>query len=206
MVPSHASIHRGSLVSIVLKADQGTGRQVTGQVSDLLTRGNHPRGVKVRLLDGRVGRVQSLVMPSDAFNTTGQGQGQGRGYSSGGGGGGGYGQVPAPYTGGYDPRPPQQDSSSWSAQTQTGYGGQDGFRGHGNEGERFIDPSERSEQVEYLQSYEDARPPTQEERDRATLQRDFPSLDGSLVAAIYTDNEGNLSACRELLQAIGADP
>lgn len=34
---------------------------MTGIVADLLTRGDHPRGVKVRLRDGRVGRVQALV-------------------------------------------------------------------------------------------------------------------------------------------------
>jgi uncharacterized repeat protein (TIGR03833 family) len=48
-------------VSIVLKEDQPTGHQVKGIVAELLTRGDHPRGVKVRLRDGRVGRVQKLV-------------------------------------------------------------------------------------------------------------------------------------------------
>ncbi|KYG46897.1 hypothetical protein M433DRAFT_133468 [Acidomyces richmondensis BFW] len=51
----------GATVSIVLKADQLTGRQVQGEVQDVLTRGNHPRGIKVRLKDGRVGRVQKIV-------------------------------------------------------------------------------------------------------------------------------------------------
>ncbi|KAJ5350820.1 hypothetical protein N7541_008547, partial [Penicillium brevicompactum] len=50
----------GTSVNIILKADQPTGRTVSGTVSDLLTRGDHPRGVKVRLTDGRVGRVQSI--------------------------------------------------------------------------------------------------------------------------------------------------
>jgi uncharacterized repeat protein (TIGR03833 family) len=54
----------GALVNIVLKADQPTGRTVQGAVSQLLTRGNHPRGIKVRLTDGRVGRVQSMVAGS----------------------------------------------------------------------------------------------------------------------------------------------
>lgn len=48
-------------VSIVLKVDQPTGRQVQGIVGDVLTSGNHPRGIKVRLQDGRVGRVQQIV-------------------------------------------------------------------------------------------------------------------------------------------------
>jgi uncharacterized repeat protein (TIGR03833 family) len=60
-VPPYVAIHPGSGVSIILKADQPTGHQVYGIVADLLTRGDHPRGVKVRLRDGRVGRVQRLV-------------------------------------------------------------------------------------------------------------------------------------------------
>lgn len=59
-VPPSRSINPGTSVNIVLKADQPTGRTVSGTVSELLTRGDHPRGVKVRLNDGRVGRVQSL--------------------------------------------------------------------------------------------------------------------------------------------------
>jgi uncharacterized repeat protein (TIGR03833 family) len=46
---------------MVLKEDQPTGREVQGVVSELLTRGNHPRGIKVRLADGRVGRVQRMM-------------------------------------------------------------------------------------------------------------------------------------------------
>jgi uncharacterized repeat protein (TIGR03833 family) len=49
----------------VLKQDQPTGHQVCGIVADLLTRGDHPRGVKVRLRDGRVGRVQKIVSESE---------------------------------------------------------------------------------------------------------------------------------------------
>lgn len=64
-VPPFAAIRPGGGVSIVLKEDQPTGHQVSGIVSDLLTRGDHPRGVKVRLRDGRVGRVQALVSELD---------------------------------------------------------------------------------------------------------------------------------------------
>ncbi|GJC78185.1 uncharacterized protein ColLi_01023 [Colletotrichum liriopes] len=60
-VPTIATVVRGASVNIVLKADQPTGRTVSGTVQDVLTRGNHPRGIKVRLTDGRVGRVQSHV-------------------------------------------------------------------------------------------------------------------------------------------------
>lgn len=60
-VPARRAIRIGSTVSIVLKQDQPTGRQVQGTVAEVLTRGDHPRGVKVRLSDGRVGRVQSVL-------------------------------------------------------------------------------------------------------------------------------------------------
>ncbi|KAF2850120.1 hypothetical protein T440DRAFT_397806 [Plenodomus tracheiphilus IPT5] len=64
-VPPHRSIHPSTPVSIILKADQATGHRVHGIVADLLTRGDHPRGVKVRLRDGRVGRVQALISEAE---------------------------------------------------------------------------------------------------------------------------------------------
>ncbi|UPX12861.1 uncharacterized protein EKO05_0003396 [Ascochyta rabiei] len=64
-VPPIRAIHPGGGVSIVLKEDQQSGHQVKGIVADLLTRGDHPRGVKVRLRDGRVGRVQGLVSEAE---------------------------------------------------------------------------------------------------------------------------------------------
>ncbi|KAK0724080.1 hypothetical protein B0H67DRAFT_640651 [Lasiosphaeris hirsuta] len=60
-VPTTNSVIPGARVNIVLKQDQATGRTEAGVVQDVLTRGNHPRGIKVRLADGRVGRVQSMA-------------------------------------------------------------------------------------------------------------------------------------------------
>jgi uncharacterized repeat protein (TIGR03833 family) len=60
-MPTTTQVVPGALVNIVLKADQPTGRTIQGTVSQLLTRGNHPRGIKVRLTDGSVGRVQSMA-------------------------------------------------------------------------------------------------------------------------------------------------
>ncbi|CZR59519.1 uncharacterized protein PAC_09411 [Phialocephala subalpina] len=65
-VPSIREVVIGAPVSIVLKVDQPTGRQVQGIVAELLTRGDHPRGIKVRLQDGRVGRVQKMVSEDEA--------------------------------------------------------------------------------------------------------------------------------------------
>ena len=56
------SIQRGMTVDIVLKKDQPTGRLTRGVVKDLLTSSpEHHRGIKVRLEDGQVGRVQNIV-------------------------------------------------------------------------------------------------------------------------------------------------
>ena len=65
-VPTVTQVTPGASVNIVLKKDQPTGRQVTGTVKDLLTRGDHHRGIKVRLTDGRIGRVQSLASGTSA--------------------------------------------------------------------------------------------------------------------------------------------
>ena len=52
----------GSEVYIVLKKDQRTGKRTKGIVKDLLTRSSfHPHGIKVRLEDGKVGRVQEII-------------------------------------------------------------------------------------------------------------------------------------------------
>lgn len=56
------NIHPGLRVAIVLKQDQRTGRRTMGTVKDLLTNSNfHPHGIKVRLTDGQVGRVQEIL-------------------------------------------------------------------------------------------------------------------------------------------------
>ncbi|KAF2656173.1 hypothetical protein K491DRAFT_704157 [Lophiostoma macrostomum CBS 122681] len=67
-VPPYSALHVGTPVSIILKADQATGHQVTGLVAEPLTRGDHPRGVKVRLRDGRVGRVQRLASEEEGVD------------------------------------------------------------------------------------------------------------------------------------------
>jgi uncharacterized repeat protein (TIGR03833 family) len=55
-------IKKGSEVYIVLKKDQRSGKRTKGIVKDLLTRSpSHPHGIKVRLEDGRVGRVQEII-------------------------------------------------------------------------------------------------------------------------------------------------
>jgi len=57
-----SNITEGTEVLVVLKRDQRTGKLTRGVVKDLLTRSeNHPRGIKVRLEDGKIGRVREIV-------------------------------------------------------------------------------------------------------------------------------------------------
>ena len=59
-VPNMSQLRNGVGVNIVLKADQPSGKLTTGHVAQILTKWNHPRGIKVRLNDGQIGRVQSI--------------------------------------------------------------------------------------------------------------------------------------------------
>jgi uncharacterized repeat protein (TIGR03833 family) len=59
---SKKDVKSGSTVYVVLKKDQRTGKRTKGIVKDVLTRSSfHPHGIKVRLEDGRVGRVQEII-------------------------------------------------------------------------------------------------------------------------------------------------
>jgi uncharacterized repeat protein (TIGR03833 family) len=57
-----ANIKKGVQVKIVLKKDQRTGTLTEGIVKDILTSAPvHHRGIKVRLEDGQIGRVQEII-------------------------------------------------------------------------------------------------------------------------------------------------
>lgn len=58
---NRSDVRPGLTVDIVLKQDQRTGKLTRGVVKDLLTNSaTHPHGIKVRLQDGQVGRVQAI--------------------------------------------------------------------------------------------------------------------------------------------------
>ena len=63
-VPETSQVKIGAAVKIVLKEDQPTGVLTTGKVRQILSKGNHPRGIKVMLESGLVGRVKKVI-PSD---------------------------------------------------------------------------------------------------------------------------------------------
>ena len=55
-------IHVGDTVDIVLKRDQLTGKLTRGVVKEILTSSpSHPHGIKVRLADGKVGRIKAVI-------------------------------------------------------------------------------------------------------------------------------------------------
>ncbi len=56
------AIRIGQYVEIVQKQDQRTGKLTRGRVKEILTNSaTHPHGIKVRIEDGRVGRVAVIV-------------------------------------------------------------------------------------------------------------------------------------------------
>jgi uncharacterized repeat protein (TIGR03833 family) len=56
-----ADIKPGLRVLIVLKNDQLSGKLTEGIVKDILTKSpTHPRGIKVRLEGGEIGRIKKI--------------------------------------------------------------------------------------------------------------------------------------------------
>jgi uncharacterized repeat protein (TIGR03833 family) len=59
---SRNDIEIGMHVSIVMKKDQRSGKLTEGVVKEILTKSlSHPHGIKVRLENGKVGRVIRIV-------------------------------------------------------------------------------------------------------------------------------------------------
>lgn len=61
-ITDRKKIRVGMYVAIVLKKDQITGDLTEGEVKSILTNSSfHPHGIKVKLTDGQVGRVQEIL-------------------------------------------------------------------------------------------------------------------------------------------------
>ncbi len=59
---NRSDIKAGTLVQVVRKQDQRTGKLTEGIVKDILTKSStHPHGIKVRLTNGIVGRVKKIL-------------------------------------------------------------------------------------------------------------------------------------------------
>ena len=63
---NRSAIRAGLPVDIIQKNDQRTGKRTRGTVQEILTNSAfHPHGIKVRLTDGRVGRVVTILSPDN---------------------------------------------------------------------------------------------------------------------------------------------
>ena len=61
-ISNRSSLKVGMTVAIVLKKDQQSGELTEGIIQQILTNSaNHPHGIKVKLSDGRVGRVKEII-------------------------------------------------------------------------------------------------------------------------------------------------
>ena len=60
-------IQPGCMVDIIHKEDQRSGKRTRGIVQEILTNSQtHPHGIKVRLKDGRVGRITEIIKSDGA--------------------------------------------------------------------------------------------------------------------------------------------
>jgi len=60
--PRRNEIQVGKIVQIIQKQDQRTGNLTEGTVKRILTSSNvHPHGIKVKLDNGKIGRVQNII-------------------------------------------------------------------------------------------------------------------------------------------------
>lgn len=68
-------VRPGQWVEIILKKDQRSGRRTRGVVKDILTSSAyHSRGIKVRLEDGQIGRVQAILANEEHSSRSFEGQ------------------------------------------------------------------------------------------------------------------------------------
>lgn len=64
---NRSDIKAGTLVQVVQKQDQRSGKLKEGIVKDILTKSStHPHGIKVRLTSGVVGRVKNVLSEESA--------------------------------------------------------------------------------------------------------------------------------------------
>jgi uncharacterized repeat protein (TIGR03833 family) len=61
-----SAVRIGLTVDVIRKEDQGSGKKTRGIVKEILTNSlSHPHGIKVRLIDGTVGRVAAIIGPDE---------------------------------------------------------------------------------------------------------------------------------------------
>ena len=182
-VPRMSQLRQGTTVNIVLKADQPTGQLTTGTIADFLTRGDHARGIKVRLSDGKIGRVQSLAssIQSSAqatstedipFQTRRSGTAAGHGLQQ-------------------DYRTEEQPEEDASLLDYIKLKPKKKSKGKRKEAERSVE-AEQSQ----------GRPESEAASLQLQIESEFPNLDPALIAAIMSDY-GSPEAVRGVLAGLG---
>ena len=73
-LPTRDDIRVGSIVHIICKNDQKSGKMAKGIVKNILTKSHdHPYGIKVEIEDEKIGRVQKIIkQPKDTFQNNGE--------------------------------------------------------------------------------------------------------------------------------------
>ena len=161
---------------MILKADQRSGKLTTGQISEILTRGDHPRGIKVRLSNGQVGRVQSLSASSDQQVIT-----QIMPY------------VQAGSDENYEQSPSHPGGRKFTLQEDYR---QDPTPHESTSLADYIRAPSSSKRKHPSSSSTPVKDTTQ-----AILEKDFPDLDSALIAAILADHE-NVEDARGVLSLL----
>lgn len=204
-VPRTTQVQPGVRVNIVLKADQRTGKLTTGQVADILTRGDHPRGIKVRLADGQIGRVQSISLSSSSVGSTGN-------------------SDVAPSSS--HAAPPAQISQARSGARPWAGSGSAGSRGLQDDYRRDPVPADTSSLLDYIKPAKQKKkkkggPAVADSSSQAAsfdtnstnndnadiplqqqLEAEFPTLDSALVAAIVADHGSDIALARATLVSL----
>lgn len=175
-VPRAAAVTPGAAVNIVLKADQRTGKLTTGRVADILTRGDHPRGIKVRLQDGQIGRVQSMSDNAPSSAPTGDvaaGEGRLQGFA----------------------RQPVREQKTHIQQDYRNDAVPEEERSL--EDYVTIKPAKTKKRGKGGSKHGSAAD-TADEDPQKLLQQEFPGVDSSLIAAIHGDSQSTDEARKTL--------
>jgi uncharacterized repeat protein (TIGR03833 family) len=172
-IPRMSQLRPGLDVNIVLKTDQPTGKLTTGKISRFLTRGDHPRGIKVALTDGRIGRVQSIASNTDSNGS------------------------PAPEMTAAPGATPQVSQIRPGRGTR---GIQDDYRLDPEPAETspLLDYVKAPKQKKGKGGREPPLALTAQQQ----LEVEFSKVDSALVAAILSDHENDLSAARATLSSL----
>ena len=213
-VPPFSALRPGVPVNIVLKQHQRTGQLTAGHVAQVLTSGDHPRGVKVRLTDGQVGRVQALnsglptKYPDNTEGKTGLSHSEERAFE-------------------------QSVGQQFQAETRRAH-----FAGRGSSGAKMVrglqedvrndpQPTEEASLFDFAtvkskkkgkgkkrapeanedkeRTSEDHMVPQQNEVEelQKLMEKEFPKLDAGLIAAVVSDGPQE-ERVREVLRAVSS--